>query len=90
MNIDNIDDCDPIRLPHRAGLGMPLKGGGRWHVGIMGYAQQETALLRDCAISYAARSGEESDQLLSAHPSELNYLTDTLCRQHDSQRKKKK
>lgn len=35
-------------------------------------------LLRDGAISHAARSGEESDQLLSARPIELNYLTDTL------------
>jgi hypothetical protein len=32
----------------------------------------------DGAISHAARSGEESDQLLSARPIELNYLTDTL------------
>lgn len=44
----------------------------------MDYAQQKTALLRDGAISHAARSGEESDQLLSARPIELKYLTDTL------------
>jgi hypothetical protein len=45
---------------------------------MMDHAQQETALLGDGAISHAARSGEESDQLLSARPIELNYLTDTL------------
>lgn len=41
-------------------------------------SRRQTALLRDGAISHAARSGEESDQLLSARPIELNYLTDTL------------
>lgn len=68
---------------------MPLRGGW-WHVGIMEYAQRRQTALRDGAISHTARSGEESDQLLSARPIELNYLTDTLCRQHDSQKKKNK